>query len=258
MKLNHQKTVKELTGFIKSELDKTGMKKAVIGLSGGIDSAVSAYLTAEAIGSENLLGILMPYKTSSKSSITDALSVVNELGIRHKIFDITGMTDAYVGKLEGDVSGLRKGNVMARCRMIVLFDHSAAENAIVIGTGNKTEALLGYTTLYGDSACGINPVGDLYKTQLREIAGFLGIPEPILVKKPSADLWKGQTDEGEMGITYEKVDEYLFARFEEKKSGAELIKAGFDDSFIKKVDSMIRKNEFKRKLPPVAIVQSKF
>jgi NAD+ synthase len=200
----------------------------------------------------------MPCKTSSKSSITDALSVVNELGIRHKIFDITGMANAYIEKLEGDVSGLRKGNVMARCRMIVLFDHSAAENAIVIGTGNKTEALLGYTTLYGDSACGINPVGDLYKTQLRVIAGFLGIPEPILVKKPSADLWEGQTDEDEMGITYEAVDEYLFAKFEEHKSGTELLEAGFDDSFIKRVDSMIIKNEFKRKLPPVAIVQPKF
>ncbi|MCI0474287.1 MAG: NAD+ synthase, partial [Ignavibacteria bacterium] len=216
---------------------------------------VSAYLTAKAIGNENLLGILMPYRTSSQSSITDALSVVNELSIRHKIFDITGMADAYIEKLEGDVSGLRKGNVMARCRMIVLFDHSAAENAIVIGTGNKTEALLGYTTLYGDSACGINPVGDLYKTQLREIAGYLKIPESIILKKPSADLWEGQTDEGEMGITYEMVDKYLFAKFEENKNKAELTLSGFEDSFIKKVDAMIIKNEFKRKLPPVAKVQ---
>jgi len=258
MKLNQQKTVNELIGFIKSELANTGMKKAVIGLSGGIDSAVSAYLTAKAIGSENLLGILMPYKTSSESSITDALSVVNILGIRHKIFEITGMADAYIEKLDGSVSGLRKGNVMARCRMIVLFDHSAAENAIVIGTGNKTEALLGYTTLYGDSACGINPVGDLYKTQLREIAKYLNVPESIITKNPSADLWEGQTDEGEMGITYELVDKYLFARFEENKTEDELLKSGFEDSFIKRVNGLIIKNEFKRKHPPIAIVQGKF
>lgn len=258
MKLDQEKTIKELTGFIKSELEKTGLRKAVIGLSGGIDSAVSAYLTAKAIGKENLLGILMPYRTSSEASITDAMSVVNGLGIRHKIIEITGMADAYIGKLEGVVSGVRRGNVMARCRMIVLYDHSAAENAIVIGTGNKTEALLGYTTLYGDSACGINPVGDLYKTQLREIAGYLNVPESIIKKKPSADLWEGQTDEGEMGITYELVDKYLFAKYEENKSHNELMKAGFDSDFIEKVNSMIKKNEFKRKLPPVAKIQGKF
>jgi NAD+ synthase len=258
MKLDQEKTIKELTGFIKSELEKTGLSKAVIGLSGGIDSAVAAYLTAKAIGKENLLGILMPYRTSSEASITDAMSVVNGLGIRHKIFEITEMADAYFGKLDGVVSGVRRGNVMARCRMIILYDNSASENAIVIGTGNKTEALLGYTTLYGDSACGINPVGDLYKTQLREVAGYLNIPESIIKKKPSADLWEGQTDEGEMGITYEMVDKYLFAKYEENKRHNELMEAGFDSDFIEKVNSMIKKNEFKRKLPPVAKIQGKF
>jgi NAD+ synthase len=257
MNLDQDKIINELTGFIKSELEKTGLRKAVIGLSGGIDSAVSAYLTANAIGKENLLGILMPYRTSSEASITDAMSVVNELDIRHKIFEITEMADAYIGKLDGVVSGVRRGNVMARCRMIVLFDNSASENAIVIGTGNKTEALLGYTTLYGDSACGINPVGDLYKTQLREIAGYLNVPESIIKKKPSADLWEGQTDEGEMGVTYEQVDKYLFERFEENRSEAELLKSGFEDSFIKKVNALIIKNEFKRRLPPVAKIQGK-
>lgn len=256
MKLNLEKTVNVITGFIKSEIGKTGLNKAVIGLSGGIDSAVSAFLTVKAIGSANLLGIMMPYKTSSESSVTDALRVVNQLGIRHKVVEITRMAESYFDMINTEISGVRKGNVMARCRMIVLFDHSASENAIVIGTGNKTEALLGYTTLYGDSACGINPVGDLYKTQLREIAEFLGVPDPIITKKPSADLWEGQTDEGEMGLTYELVDRYLFAKVEENKSD-DLLKSEFNSNFIEKVNAMLKKNEFKRKLPPIAKVQGK-
>lgn len=255
MNYDYQSIEEKLTGFLRGELNKIGIGKAVIGLSGGIDSAVSAFLTAKAIGAENLLGVLMPYKTSSKGSVTDAESVVKKLGMRSKKVEITDMVDSYLGKIDGDVSSVRKGNVMARMRMIVLYDESARENAIVIGTGNKTEIYLGYTTLWGDSACGINPVGDLYKTQIFGLAKHLGVPESILNKRPSADLWEGQTDEGEMGILYAEVDKYLFAKFDEQRSTEELVNLGFEKSFIEKVDKMIAKNEFKRFPPKIGRIK---
>jgi NAD+ synthase len=242
---------KILVEFLKNETQRIGLNRAVIGLSGGIDSAVSAYLSVKALGKENALCILMPYKTSSKESITDAQSVVKELGVRSKIIDITDMVDSFIKKLDdNEMSGIRKGNIMARVRMIVLYDESAKEKALVIGTGNKTEILLGYTTLFGDSACAINPMGDLYKTQVFELAKHLGVPKQIIDKKPSADLWTGQTDEGEMGLTYAEVDKYLFHKFDKNKSREELFKLGFQIEYIGKVDNMIEKNRFKS-LPPV-------
>ena len=251
MKLNNEIVEKNLVEFIRNETNKIGIKKGVIGLSGGIDSAVSAYLTAKALGSDNVLGVLMPYKTSSNDSIEDANRIVENLNIKSKTVKITEMVDSYLDKEENkDMSDIRKGNVMARVRMIILYDESARENALVIGTGNKTEILLGYTTLFGDSACAINPVGDLYKTQLRELARFMGVPDEIVNKKPSADLWVGQTDEGELGYSYEEIDKYLYQMLDEKKSTEELIKAGFDLSFMQCINDMISKNEFKR-LPPV-------
>ncbi len=251
MKLYNEIVEKNLVDFIRNETNKIGIKKGVIGLSGGIDSATSAYLTAKALGSDNILAVLMPYKTSSRDSIEDATRIVENLNIRSKTIEITEMVDTYLNKEENkDMSDIRKGNVMARVRMIILYDESARENALVIGTGNKTEILLGYTTLFGDSACAINPVGDLYKTQLRELARYMGVPNEIINKKPSADLWIGQTDEGELGYSYEDIDNYLYQMLDEKKSVAELIKAGFDMSFMQHVNDMISKNEFKR-LPPV-------
>ena len=163
------------------------------------------------------------------------------------------MVDAYINMKENkNMSDIRKGNVMARIRMIILYDESARENALVMGTGNRTEILLGYTTLFGDSACAINPVGDLYKTQLRDLAKYLGVPQVIIDKKPSADLWIGQTDEGELGYTYEEIDKYLYKMIDEKKSGEDLIKAGFDASFMQAINSMITKNDFKRLPPTIA------
>lgn len=248
--MNYIKVGQVLTDFLKNELSRIGLNKAVIGLSGGIDSAVSAFLSAKALGPENVLCVMMPYKTSSKSSLEDAQKVVKILNVRSKIVDISKMVDAYIDTLEGEVSIVRKGNVMARMRMIVLYDESAKENGIVVGTSNKTELLLGYSTLHGDSACAINPLGQLYKTEIFELAKHLKVPKEILEKKPSADLWAGQTDEEEMGITYARVDKLLTAMVDEGKSEADLQSMGFDKEFIIKVKGMIKRNEFKG-LPPV-------
>lgn len=259
MKYKNSLLKKLLTGFIKSETKRIGISKAVIGLSGGIDSAVTAYLAAEALGKENVLCVLMPYKTSSKASITDALKVVRELGVKCLTVEITEVVDSYLSKMnDKEISNLRKGNVMARVRMITLYDLSARENAIVIGTGNKTEILLGYSTIFGDTACAINPIGDLYKTQIWDLARYLKIPQSIIEKKPSADLWEGQTDENEMGLTYREVDKYLYQKFDLKKSRSTLIKSGYTKEYITKIDKMISKNRFKRFPPVVYKVSEEF
>lgn len=251
MKIDYKKTEEKLVEFLKEETKKIGIGKAVIGLSGGIDSAVSTFLAVKALGKENVLSVLMPYKTSSKESVTDAKAVLGELGNRSKLIEITDMVDSFLIKLDDkDISSVRKGNIMARVRMIVLYDQSAKENALVIGTGNKTEILLGYTTLFGDSACALNPLGSLYKTQIFELAKYLGVPQQIIDKKPSADLWAGQTDEGEMELTYAEVDKYLFSKVDEEKTKEELLKIGYTEEYINKVDNMIIKNRFKS-LPPV-------
>ena len=248
--INYNKVEQILTAFLKNEFKRIGLAKAVIGLSGGIDSTVSAYLTAKALGHENVLCVMMPYKTSSKNSLADAQKVVKILSVRSKIVEISKMVDAYLDTLEGEVSIVRKGNVMARMRMIVLYDESAKENGLVVGTSNKTELLLGYSTLHGDSACAINPLGQLYKTQIFELAKHLNVPKEIIDKKPSADLWEGQTDEEEMGITYAGVDKLLESMVDGGKSNADLQKMGFEMEFIVKVKGMIKRNEFKG-LPPV-------
>jgi len=258
MNLNNQHTENILTGFLKNEIKKTGIKKAVIGLSGGIDSAVAAVLTAKSLGSKNLTCLLMPYKTSSKDSITDAMKIIKMLKVKYKKIDITEITEAFAKSIKDKkISKVRLGNIMARVRMILLYDESAKQKALVIGTGNKTEILLGYSTIFGDAASALNPMGDLYKTQVRSLARHLGIPENIISKNPSADLWKGQTDEGELGFTYEEVDKYLFDKIDERKSEKELLKSGYDAKFMKKVNSMIIKNQFKRVPPLIAKVSNR-
>lgn len=257
MKLDNKVVEQILTGFIANETHKIGLKKAVIGLSGGIDSALSAFLAAKALGSENVTCVMMPHQISSKESVTHAELVIKKLNVNSKLVDITPMVEGYLKTAGKDVSKVRKGNVMARARMIVLYDISAVENAFVVGTSNKTEILLGYTTIYGDSASAINPLGDLYKTQLRDLAAYMGMPEEIMDKKPSADLWAGQTDEDELGFTYEHVDKYLFAKVDERRTDEELEKMGFQKSFMDTVYNRVKRNQFRRMPPLIAKLQNR-
>lgn len=245
-----------LTDFIRSEITRAGFSRAVIGLSGGIDSALACALAAEALGPQNVLAIRMPYKTSSPESLEHAQMVIEQTGVQHKTVDITPMADGFIA-LDPEMPPLRRGNIMARCRMIVLYDHSAAFGGLVVGTGNKTEILLGYSTLYGDSACALNPLGDLYKTQVRQLARAMGLPEVIINKPPSADLWQGQTDEGELGFTYAEADDLLYWLVDERYTPQECIEKGFSPQLVQAVVRRIQRNQFKRVLPPIAKVSQR-
>jgi len=242
-----------LVRFIKDETGNAGFSRGVIGVSGGVDSAVSAYLTVKALGKANTRAVVLPYRTGSPQSIRDAEQVVQELDIKSETVDISPMVDSYCNKHKV-TDKVRRGNIMARMRMILLYDISAREKALVIGTSNKTESLLGYGTLHGDTACALNPIGDLYKTQVWQIAKFLGVHKRIIDKKPTADLWTGQTDEDELGFTYRDVDQLLFQMIDERRSDEELSEMGFSKEFVKKVRSLVRKNQFKRRPPVIAKV----
>jgi NAD+ synthase len=237
--------------FIRGQLRQAGFERLVLGLSGGIDSALVAYLSAEAIGPEKLLCVLMPYRTSSEASVTDARSVVDALGAASELVDISPMVDGYFAA-DPDAAPLRRGNFMARQRMAVLYDRSVTWSGLVVGTGNKTESLIGYTTLFGDSACAFNPIGDLYKSQVRQVARDIGVPEAIIRKAPSADLWPGQTDETEAGFSYPELDRLLFWRIDKRRSIEEMEAMGFDRPIIERVDRMVAGAEFKRQVPPIA------
>jgi NAD+ synthase len=242
-----------LVDFLRDECRNAGFQKAILGLSGGVDSAVVAFLAAEALGKENVRGVIMPYRASSPRSRVDAELVAQRLGIAVEIVEITPMVDAYLDTVK-DAGRVRQGNVMARQRMIVLYDLSSRDRALVIGTSNKTELMLGYGTLFGDMACALNPLGDLYKTQVWQLADALGVPEMIVQKKPSADLWEGQTDEGELGLTYARADQLLYAMIDERRADAELCAMGFEREFIDRIRHLIRINQFKRRLPVIAKV----
>ncbi len=240
-----------LTGFIKTEVTRAGFSRAVVALSGGIDSALSCVLAVEALGATNVLAVRMPHKSSSPDSLEDAQMMIEKLGIPSLTLPITDMVDPLLEELP-EMSKIRKGNIMARARMIVIFDQSEAFKGLVIGTSNKTEILLGYSTVYGDSACALNPIGDLYKTQVRQLSRALAIPDAIIDKPPSADLWAGQTDEDELGFTYGEVDKLLYLLVDHRYSPRECIESGFSEEFVNKVVGRIRKNQFKRMLPPIA------
>jgi NAD+ synthase len=240
-----------LTGFIRSEVTRAGFTRAVMGLSGGVDSALSCALAAEALGPENVLALRLPYKASSPDSLQHAQLLIDQLGVQSETVEITRMVDPLI-ESEPGMSQTRKGNIMARARMIVWYDRSESFRGLVIGTSNKTEILLGYTTLFGDSASAINPLGDLYKTQLRQLARAMNIPAEIVDKPPSADLWAGQTDEGELGFTYEQADKLLYLLVDQRYSPQEAIEAGFEEKLVKGIVERIRRSQFKRMLPPIA------
>ena len=242
---------KVLVEFIRDET--AGFARGVLGLSGGVDSAVAAYLAAEALGPDNVHTVLMPYRTSSPESRSDAEEVVRLLGVRSEVVDISPMVDPFLASAK-IADNVRAGNIMARQRMIVLYDISQRERALVVGTGNKTEILLGYGTLFGDMACAINPLGDLYKSQVWQLAEHLGVPRRIIEKRPSADLWVGQTDEGELGFSYSRVDQLLYMMVDERRSDAELAARGFEPEFVGRVKTLIMRNQFKRRPPLIAKV----
>ncbi|HSV86778.1 MAG TPA: NAD+ synthase [Levilinea sp.] len=245
-----------LTGFIHTEITRAGFSKAVINLSGGLDSALSCYLAAEAMRPENVLAIRLPYRTSSPESMEHAQMVIDATGVQSIMVDITPMVEPLFERFP-EMTDMRKGNIMARQRMIVLYDQSEVFKGLAVGTGNKTEILLGYTTVYGDAANALNPIGDLYKTQVRQLARAMGIPEAIVRKAPTADLWAGQTDEGELGFTYEEADRLLYLLVDERWTPEEAIEAGFEQRFVREVVRRMRQNQFKRILPPIAKVSQR-
>jgi len=275
--INFKNIHKLLVNFIKEEVGRTGANKIVLGLSGGIDSAVSCYLAVSALGSDNVAAILMPYKTSSSKSLEDAMQVVKDLNIKHYIIDITDQIDSYFDKSvygnsyynnadlnpenkskgNNDELKLRMGNKMARERMSILYDYSYILNSLVLGTSNKSELLLGYGTIYGDMASALNPIGDIYKTQIYQMASHLGVPESIINKAPSADLWQDQSDEEELGFTYSLADEIMFLLIDKMYKPEVVISMGYDAAIIEKIYNRIKKSQFKRRLPLIAKVSQR-
>ncbi len=240
-----------LVRFIRNEITRAGFKRAVLGLSGGIDSTTVAYLAAAAMGAQNVLCVMMPYKTSSQATRADSQAVIAALGVQSLEVSITPQIDAYFASFR-DAPRMRLANKCARERMTILYDQSAAFEGLVLGTSNKTELLLGYGTQFGDLASAINPLGDLYKTQLRQLAAHLNVASEILAKPPSGDLWVGQTDEEELGLTYAEVDRLLALLVDRRWQPAQLVRAGFDAQFVDRVLRMIRRNQYKRRLPVIA------
>lgn len=245
-----------LVGFVRDEVRKVGVHKVVLGLSGGIDSALVAFIAAEALGAENVHAICMPYKSSNPQSEAHARLVAEACGINYSVTPITPMVDAYF-EMFPDADNMRRGNKMARERMTILFDHSALQRALVLGTSNKTELLLGYGTLYGDMASALNPIGDIYKSQVWQLSEAMGVPQDVISKQPSADLWEGQTDEQELGFSYRQVDELLYRMVDQRMTRQELLGAGFDAPFIDSIYLKIQNSHFKRRLPVIAKVSNR-
>jgi len=243
-----------LVDFIKETMADKGFKKVVLGMSGGVDSTLGAFLAAEALGPENVTGVRMPYKSSSPASLEHAGLSADKLGIETMTIDITPMVDAYFVRFP-DADHVRRGNKMARERMSILYDQAQKGGSLVLGTSNKTEVMLGYGTIYGDSASALNPLGAVYKTEVWMMAELVGVPEVTIEKAPTADLWDGQTDESELGIDYLTADRILYHLIELKSSENEIEVLGIPKAKIEAIKNLIKSSEFKRKLPEVPVLQ---
>jgi NAD+ synthase len=256
LKIDAAFTARVLSAFIREELLNSGYKKGILGLSGGLDSAVCATLAAKALGPRNVTALIMPYKATFSRDVRDARMMAGRLGIRARVIDISPMVDAYFTRYPTD-NRVRIGNKMARERMSILYDFSVVEKALILGTSNKSELLIGYGTIHGDMACAINPLGDLYKTQVHALAAHLKVPAAIRKKKPTAGLWPGQTDEGEIGLTYAELDTILYQLVDERKPAEDVIASGFSRKSVGMIIALIRNSEFKRKMPPIAKISSR-
>jgi NAD+ synthase len=240
-----------LTSFIRDTVEASGTRAVVVGLSGGIDSALSAALAVRALGAERVHGFLLPYRTSRPESEQDARAVAEHLGVSHRVIDISPMVDAYF-EVEPEASPERRGNKMARERMTILFDQAKKLDALVLGTSNKTEILLGYSTVFGDNASSLNPLGDLYKCQVRQLARHLELPARIVGKVPSADLWPGQTDEDDLGFSYDTADEMLYLLFSMGLRPEEVVDRGYDEEAVRRIVSFEQRFRYKRRLMLIA------
>ncbi|NIM59546.1 MAG: NAD+ synthase [Candidatus Aminicenantes bacterium] len=256
MKINEPFVEKILTAFIREELSKFNYKKGILGLSGGLDSAVCASLAVNALKPNNVIALVMPYGETFSEDVKDAQEFAKLLKIKSRVINISPMVDAYFSSNPTE-SKILKGNKMARERMSILYDFSARENALILGASNKTELLLGYGTIHGDMACGICPLGDLYKSQIRQLAKYLEIPEKIRKKIPSAGLWIGQTDEEEIGISYDEIDKILHQLVDKRTPKKAIIDSGFKKETVEKIITLIKNSEFKRKLPPIPKISSR-
>ncbi len=251
LRLDCPTTTRLLEAFTRTEVRKAGSRRVVVGLSGGIDSATAAALAAGALGQRNVLCVMLPYRTSSPESLRDARSFARRLKVRTRTIDISPMVDAYYLRTR-NADRVRRGNKMARERMSILYDLSAVESALVLGTSNKTELLLGYGTIHGDMASAINPLGDLYKTQVRQLARYLQVPDAIIEKSASADLWAGQTDEAELGYRYVDIDRLLALLIGRRATPAAAIEAGFSRLMVRRITRRITTSQFKRRPPLIA------
>lgn len=256
LRLNESLVTTLLTGALREEVEKAGFKRVILGLSGGLDSALSLYLAVKALGRDRVIAVRMPYRTSSSSSLEDAQAAIDDTGVESVTIDITPQIDAYFQRMP-DASRLRRGNKMARERMSILYDLSVDYRALVLGTSNRTELLLGYGTQFGDQASAINPLGDLWKTQVYQLAAYLNVPEQIINKPPSADLWEDQTDEQEIGFRYVDIDRFLHFWIDCQYTKEQLRKLSFSNELIESVMKRVKRNQFKRTMPIILKVSQR-